>query len=195
MAFKEIEQLAHRYQNGVALVLTLTILLILTLIGVASIQTTSMQERMSRNFRDANMAFQAAEAAIAEAETYIERISTIDSFPEEPDIEDALSEACSAGLCTSTDGRSRWQQSNGVVDWSDSSTYIESTTVLGSQAQSKYVVEYVAKVDIEQDTLNIGNVGEGGTSGRSHVFRVTARGIGGTTESTSMIQSLYGRQF
>ena len=57
------------------------------------------------------------------------------------------------------------------------------------------MVEYVAKITIEQDTLNIGNVGEGGSSGQSYVFRITARGSGGTTEAAAMIQSLYGKQF
>ena len=57
------------------------------------------------------------------------------------------------------------------------------------------MIEYVARVTIEQDTLNIGNVGEGGSSGRAYIFRITSRGTGGTAEATAMIQSLYGRQF
>ncbi|MBT4162161.1 MAG: hypothetical protein HOC70_15005 [Gammaproteobacteria bacterium] len=187
-----------RNQQGVALFLTLTILLILTILGVSSIQTTSMQERMARNYRDVNIAFQGAEAAVAEAEEYLESITNIGTFPDDPDISDTLSNACSAGLCTSTDGRSRWQQADGIVDWDDNSTHKTTTTTaaeLGAADDPKYFVEYVAKVTIEQDTLNIGNVGEGGSSGRAYIFRITSRGSGGTTESAAMIQSLYGRQF
>ena len=182
-----------RGQEGVALFLTLTILLILTILGVSSIQTTSMQERMARNYRDVNIAFQGAEAAVQEAEDYLEAITNIGAFPEE---DDAL--LCVSGICTSVDGTSRWTQAFGYVDWSDNTTYRTTTTTaaeLGAADDPKYMIEYVARVTIEQDTLNIGNVGEGGSSGRAYVFRITSRGTGGTSEATAMIQALYGRQF
>ncbi|MBD3648541.1 MAG: hypothetical protein HUJ31_14050, partial [Pseudomonadales bacterium] len=50
--------LSIRQQRGVALFMSLVMLLILTLLGLSSVQTTSLQERMSRNARDANLAFQ-----------------------------------------------------------------------------------------------------------------------------------------
>lgn len=182
-----------QYQTGVALVLTLSILLILTILGVSSIQTTSMQERMARNYRDVNIAFQGAEAGASEAEEYLETIANIAAFPEED-----AAQLCVSGLCTSLDGTARWTQAFGYVDWSSTSTFREATTTaeeLGAADDPKYFIEYVAKVTIEQDTLNIGNVGEGGSSGRAYVFRITSRGTGGTAESAAMIQTLYGRQF
>jgi type IV pilus assembly protein PilX len=180
-------------QKGVALFLTLTILLILTILGVSSVQTTSMQERMARNYRDVNIAFQGAEAAVAEAEEYLEGIANIGAFPDD----DAVL-LCAAGLCNSIDGTARWSQNFGYVDWSTSSTFKTTTTTaaeLGAADTPKYIIEYVAKVTIEADTLNIGNVGASGSSGRAYVFRITTRGAGGTTEAAAMIQSLYGRQF
>jgi type IV pilus assembly protein PilX len=177
-------------QQGVALVITLTMLLLLTLLGVMSIQTTGMQERMARNYRDVNMAFQGAEAAVKEAEEFIEGVANAAAFPESDD-----SPLCVAGLCNSEDGGNRWS----ATDWSDASTeYVSTTTTaiqLGTAAEPRYVIEYVAKVTIEQDTLNIGNVGEGGSSGRAYIYRITARGTGGTAQSHAMIQALYGRQF
>ncbi len=182
-----------KQQQGVALFLTLTILLILTILGISSIQTTSMQERMARNYRDVNVAFQGAEAAVSEAEEFLEAMANIGTFPDEAD-----AQLCVSGLCNSIDGTARWTQDFGYVDWSDNSTHVETDTTaaeLGSADIPKYVIEYVARVTIEQDTLNIGNVGEGGSSGRAYVFRITSRGTGGTAEATAMIQSLYGRQF
>jgi len=177
-------------QQGVALVITLSMLLLLTLLGVMSIQTTGMQERMARNYRDVNMAFQGAEAAVKEAEDFIESVANAAAFPESDD-----SPLCVAGLCNSEDGGERWSG----VDWSDGSTeYVSADTTaiqLGTAAEPRYVIEYVAKVTIEQDTLNIGNVGEGGSSGRAYIYRITARGTGGTAQSHAMIQALYGRQF
>ena len=177
-------------QQGAALLITLAMLSLMTVLGIASIQSTSMQERMARNYRDVNMAFQGAEAAVKEAEDFIEGIANVGAFPEEDD-----SPLCVNGLCNSEDGTERWT----TIDWSDSSTdYVTTTTTktqLNVAAAPRYVIEYVAKVTIEQDTLNIGNVGEGGSSGRAYIYRITARGTGGTAESHAMIQALYGRQF
>ena len=78
---RALRQFGQR-ERGVALFLTLTILLILTILGVSSIQTTSMQERMARNYRDVNIAFQGAESAVQEAEDYLEALTNIGAFPE-----------------------------------------------------------------------------------------------------------------
>ena len=61
-----------RKQTGVALFISLILLLILTIIGVSSVQTTSLEVRMSRNSYDSLLAFQAAEAALRDAQQTIE---------------------------------------------------------------------------------------------------------------------------
>jgi len=48
----------QKRQSGVALFISLVMLLILTVLGLSSVQTTSVQERMARNARDTNLAFQ-----------------------------------------------------------------------------------------------------------------------------------------
>jgi type IV pilus assembly protein PilX len=58
-------------QRGVALVVTLILLLIATLIGLAGARSTSLQERMSGNMYDRSLAFQRAEAALRAAERAI----------------------------------------------------------------------------------------------------------------------------
>ena len=54
--------LRHK-QRGVALFISLVLLLILTIIGISAVQTTSLEMRMTRNQYDATLAFQAAESA------------------------------------------------------------------------------------------------------------------------------------
>ncbi len=61
----------HHHQAGVVLVIGLIILLVLTLIGVSGMQNTSLEEKMAGNLRDRNLAFQAAEAAMRDAEADI----------------------------------------------------------------------------------------------------------------------------
>ena len=60
-----------RRQGGVALVVALVLLLVVTVMGLASMRGTSLQERMSANMYDRSLAFQRAEAALRAAEQAI----------------------------------------------------------------------------------------------------------------------------
>lgn len=58
-------------QKGVALIVVLMLLLVMTLLGLASLRSTLLQERMSAALFDRSIAFQAAESALREAETFV----------------------------------------------------------------------------------------------------------------------------
>ncbi len=66
-------------QRGAVLVISLIILLLMTIIGVSAMQGTTLQEKMAGNLRDGNIAFQAAEAALRDAENYLS--ATAGSLP------------------------------------------------------------------------------------------------------------------
>lgn len=89
-------------QRGVALLVVLILLLVMTLLGLASLRGSLMEERMSAGLYDRSLAFQASEAALREAETLIAAGGL--AFP---------ASGCLAGLCaertdvTSTD-LARW---------------------------------------------------------------------------------------
>ncbi|MDH3379422.1 MAG: PilX N-terminal domain-containing pilus assembly protein [Gammaproteobacteria bacterium] len=53
-----------RSQQGVALAVSLVLLLVLTIIGVASLNTTALEEKMSTNIQEDHRAFTAAESGI-----------------------------------------------------------------------------------------------------------------------------------
>ena len=57
-----------RRQQGMALIVSLIFLLLLSVLAVSSVQDATLQERMVSNQRDHAMAFQAAEAALKAAE-------------------------------------------------------------------------------------------------------------------------------
>lgn len=61
----------RRDQRGVALVVSLILLVLATLIGLASVRGTNLQERMSANMYDRSLAFQRAESALRAAEEAI----------------------------------------------------------------------------------------------------------------------------
>ena len=51
-------------QRGATLIVTLIVLVLITLIGVSSIRSTTMEEKMAGNSRDRDKAFQAAESVV-----------------------------------------------------------------------------------------------------------------------------------
>lgn len=55
-------------QRGVVLVVSLLMLLVLTIIGLAATRSTTLEERMTANQNDAAVAFEAAEAALRDGE-------------------------------------------------------------------------------------------------------------------------------
>ena len=62
---------AQQRQRGAALVIALIMLLVMTVLGLAAMQITRMEERMAGNTRDLNLAFQGAEAGLRDSEERI----------------------------------------------------------------------------------------------------------------------------
>ena len=60
-----------KHQSGVVLVISLIMLLLLTILGITSMQVNGIEEKMAGNSRDQNIAFQAAESTLRQAETFI----------------------------------------------------------------------------------------------------------------------------
>jgi type IV pilus assembly protein PilX len=58
-------------ERGAALIVALIFLMLMTLIGTTAMRGATMQEQMAGNTRDWNLAFQAAEAALREAEDFL----------------------------------------------------------------------------------------------------------------------------
>lgn len=68
----------RRDQRGVTLAVSLILLVLATLLGLAGVRGSSLQERMSANMYDRSLAFQQAESALraAEAEITLDEAST-----------------------------------------------------------------------------------------------------------------------
>lgn len=67
-------------QDGVVLIISLIMLLLLTIIGLASSQVNNLEEKMAGNAKDQNLAFQSAEDALRSGEQRIEAASSVDEF-------------------------------------------------------------------------------------------------------------------
>lgn len=196
------------HSTGVALVTTMVILLILTIMGVSAVQSTSMQVRIARNVRDSGLAFQAAESALKDAEAYMEGlISLVDFDPaSNPEANGRYTAAaCWPTACLAADdpGESgyyvtvplgadfKWK----LLDWEGATVRTGDTNIDGVAGQPKYIVEFVKTVVSEADTLNLDNIGQDTGAGRTQMFRATAYGTGGTARSHVTLQSTYGKKF
>lgn len=83
-------------QSGAALLVALIFLVVLTIIGVGVVGTTTTEEKLARNFRDVDIAFAAAEAALRDAEVRITGDWSKPALPVDPL---AFGPACPDGLC------------------------------------------------------------------------------------------------
>lgn len=80
----------RRNEGGAALVVVLVLLLAMTLLGVAALRGGLLEERMSANMLDRSLSFQAAEAALREAEQRLLVPGIEKNFP---------AAGCADGLC------------------------------------------------------------------------------------------------
>lgn len=69
-----------KLQKGAALLTSLLILLVLSLLAVSSMQNSSMQERMVSAQREGFMAMEGAELALREAELAVEALASPSGF-------------------------------------------------------------------------------------------------------------------
>lgn len=74
-------RLSCAHQHGVALIVALILLLLITLVGLAAVGGTIMQNKMAANLYDREIAFQASEAALRKAENAIRVATAAQSAP------------------------------------------------------------------------------------------------------------------
>ena len=121
--------LRNRAQSGASLVVVLILLLVMTLLGLAALRGTLLQERMSANLLDRNLNFQAAEAALREGED----LAQAQAAPP------ATGSGCVDGMCESPDPAAleRWKDPD-FAGWRDA------TAEVSDQAsQPQFFVEYL----------------------------------------------------
>jgi len=162
-------------QSGVVLVISLIMLLLLTLIGITSVQVTSLEEKMAGNIRSQNLAFQAAESALRAGEDVL-MLATLPAFND------------SNGMYAENSAQSILDNITDTSAWAAGSTVVYSTGTLINTAEAP---EYL----IQKMPL----VGGGGASldatsfTTSEYFRVTAIGKGSNTTAVAVVQSIYKR--
>lgn len=164
-------------QRGAVLIVSLILLLVLTLIGVAGMQTTTMEERMAANTRDSNVSLQAAEAVLRDAEAFLDT-----NLPPRGDFDG------SDGLYffgTTSMRAPAWDDANAFS--AGNSRDYGGNDLDGVAEQPRYFVEELPRVRCPGSSAAAGT-SEGALP---RAFRVTARGVGGNENTTTVLQSTF----
>ena len=190
IVMRSILKMPRARQSGMSLFPALMFLLVLSVIGISALNSTLMQEKMVANTKDLNIAFQAAEAGLRDAEADVSK---------NVDTGTAFTSACAAGLCTPP---STWPTPSSadiskVIDWSDAGktraygAYTSAPTLPTVAAQPQYVIEKLSSLPVSPG----GSVGLGCGAGCVHsggaAYRLTALGTGARPETRVVLQSTY----
>ena len=161
-------------QQGVILIISLVMLLLLTLIAMSGMQTTTLEEKIVGNKRNRNLAFQAAESALREAEQWIQGSNTAFN-PLKLSNGPFQGADCSNGLCPTT-SPAIWA----VADFNWSVKGRSYTGVLQTISQQpRYVIELLEqKVNVDSNKM-------------SALFRITVMAWGSDPNVVVQLQSLY----
>lgn len=180
-------------QKGVALFVALIMLLIVTVLGLASMRSTTLQERMSANMFDRSLAFQRSEAALRAAEDAITanwRIADLNGT----DCSPATGSACPlvpANAFTATDNT-----------WRDVGATHRVNTAR-SPGISQYHIDFMGTGPSEnsygvQDNADYANYGNAYAPDEVAYYRVTTRSsqpADADDRAIVVLQSTYRRAF
>jgi type IV pilus assembly protein PilX len=178
-------------EKGISLFPAMMFLLVLAVLGIGTLGSTMMQEKMVGSTKDANLAFQMAEAGLRDAETDI--LNNITSAT-------VFSAACANGLCTPP---STWSPPTSTdisksINWSNPGlirtygAYTGAPALPLVAAQPVYVIEQLSKLAAGAGSstgLGIAPPPSAGT-----VYRITVLATGARPETQVMLQSTYARR-
>jgi len=183
----------QRRQEGAILVIALLFLVLLTIIGVSSISGVTLEEKMASNLREQNVAFQAAESALRDAEIDLEGgiggTGNRDPMTVAANFASDCTTAFTNGVCRQPAAPpGTWQTEIVTVsswNWTDTNKTVAygrftgATALTGVFRQPRYVIEYLQEKD------------DSSTTPITRYFRISARGWGADQNSSVTLQTVY----
>lgn len=208
MRFYELSTKRHR-QSGTALIVSLIILAVVTLLGVTSMQSSNTELKLAASQRDRGVAFEAAEAALAMVEK---------NLADNPPLREKLysncvgtgcySQTCEGGLCFDGDYLSSYMEYEcQVADYANTSRRINfwsdpvlkiwqddrrhlSMAIDSLKTDVKYIIEFLCYVDRDKDTTFDPTNDKTWDNG-APLFRITALAEGNGGRASVALQSTY----
>jgi type IV pilus assembly protein PilX len=183
-------RLTHNRQSGFALAMTLIMLLILTILGVTAVSMSTLQQKMAANMQDVQVALNAADSALRDAEAWI-----VTQEPKRP-VPLGGTAACTTtttvcalgiGDTIATQDDAWWTTNAREFGASGTKEIVKPTS--GSR-DPRYVIE-----DWHFEAIDISSCGYGKPcSGYAH-FRITAHGWGDTPSAKALIATKFSKYY
>jgi len=161
-------------------------LLVMTLLGVTAMQGTMLEEKMAGNFRDRDLAFQAAEMATRDGEKWLATLSTEPGHADENNATDKIWQTGSLEQLVNT--TPWWDSAN------DDPFALYGQAVSGLKIVESDPARIIERIAFLKDgaSLTIGLPQD--SSGRV-LYRVTSKGTGGTASAKAVVQTVYAKRF
>ena len=167
------------HQRGWVLVVGLVILVMLTILAMALMKTTRLEEKMAGATREMNLSFQAAETVLRGAETFVENLA-----------DEALFNSSAGGLYSETDEE---PENLFTTGWIDANSRELASDLAGINSKPRYMIKKLKKIG--ESNLTITGYGDTDLSAQSTIFRITARGTGGRDTTQTLLRSHYAKSF
>ena len=163
-----------RAQQGVALIVALLLLIVMTVLGLSIVRTVTLEEKMAAQSYDRSLSFQSTESALREAEAYVKA-----NTPTPASGCTKATGVCGAPASGSTE---RWLDST-FADWKDASAVANGPNTVTPQ----YFIEYLGNTFPckPNDITSFLNCKR---------YRITARSNAGNDRAAVMLQSIYATE-
>lgn len=178
---------ALKNQSGAVLIIGLIMVLLMTIVGLAAIRGSSLQEMMASNLRDRNLAFQAAEAGLRVGESRVLLFGEpLPAFNGSAGLHADLNQPTKTPV-------TQWSATN----WASNSNSVLTAMSLSVASQPRYAIEELVVSAVEAaaaegSAIDIASMdGAGGLV--PQFYRASSRGVGGTTDTEVLVQSVYKR--
>lgn len=161
-------------QKGAALIVSLLLLVVMTILGLSVMRTVTLEEKMAAHTFDRSLSFQSTESALREAEAYVKNNSPAPT-----------GSTCTAatGVCGMlASGPERWLDP-------DFDTWKSATAVANGAISitPEYIIEYMGNTF----PCLPGDLTAGSNCKR---YRITARSNAGDDRAAVMLQSIYATE-
>lgn len=180
---------APRTQHGAVLIMGLIMLLLMTIVGLAAIRGSGLQETMAGNMRERNMAFQAAEAALRMGEAQVEN-NPVDNLNFGINIKGYKPDLMQPGA--GLPPVAEWSEE----DWSNNAVQVDfDLDNIPEDRLPYYVVEELLILSQNASRATGGAVDQASLQATNDLqmefFRVSARGASASGQAESVVQSTY----
>ena len=180
----------HSYHNqqGVALVISLIILISLTMLGMTSIQRTTTDLSMAGNQRETVLMLQAAEVGLTAAEDFAENNVSNGDYNNTNGLFEVLADDPTY-IGPDYFNDVTW----GVNNSKPAGAAI--STEFGLKIEPRFIIEYLGdRSQTPLGRINIGGYGQLPPGYTASMYRTTSRGVGVTGNSFRYVQSYYGKR-